>query len=239
MANPQNTGYAEHEDHFRSHFRDSYEGKGRTYGDFEPAYRSGFRYGTSGDYDSRSFGDLEPEMRRSYEKKHGEGTWGRVKDAARHAFQRGRSHRSGTAASSRSTSKTGTRTTGTHTSDDVRPKSPSGSSETASGGPDSVMREGGFDVHREAFRSHHKSTYGDSGRDFGHHEPAYRLGHRYGTSGEHRGRSFGDLEPEMRRSYEKKHGQGTWGRVKDAARHAFRHSRSRSSHSGSSRKGAA
>ena len=226
MANSKALRYADYEKHFRTHYRDTYGSHTYEYSHYEPAYRSGFRYGTSDEYAGRSFTDLEPDMRRSYEKKHGEGTWADVKEAARHAFQRGRSHRTGTGKT--------TRSQGTHTQDDVQPKSPSGSGETASGGPGSAMREGGFDTHREAYRRHHKETYGEGERDFRDRIPAYRHGHRFGTSSEHKDRKFGDLEPKMRRSYEKEHGKGTWAKVKDAVRHAFKRSRSSSSHKKSS-----
>jgi hypothetical protein len=209
MADSKPTRYADHEDRFREHFRNNYKrGESHVYGDYEAGYRSGFRYGTSDEHAGRSFDKMEPEMRRRYEREHGDARpWSEVKGAARHAFEHGRTRRSESGATF------------------------SGSGETASGGPGSAMREGGFEMHREAYRQHHRATYGESDRDFSAHEPAYRHGHRYGASGEHEGRSFDDLEPEMQRSYEEKHGTGAWAKVKDAVRHAFGNARSERSSS--------
>ena len=125
MADTRDARYADHEDYFRSHYRDTYGTGDREYSTYEPAYRSGFRYGTAHEHTGRSFDDLEPKMRRRHEEKHGEGTWGSVKGAARHAFDHGR----GLRREQPGTDKAGT-------------KSPSGSSETASGDPGSLMREG-------------------------------------------------------------------------------------------------
>lgn len=218
MADKKKVRYADHEEHFRDHFRKNYkDGESHAYGDYESGYRTGFRHGTSSEHAGRSFGDLEPEMRRRHEKEHGEGSWRKVKGAARHAFERGRSHHGSphTEGSTRSKS---------HSGDSL---ASSGSSQTASGGPGSAMREGGgFDAHREDYRRHHRETYGDEGDDFSTHEAAYRHGHRYGSAEEHRGRSYEDLEPEMRESYEQEHGRGAWSKVKGAVRHAFSRSRS-------------
>lgn len=74
-----------------------------------------------------------------------------------------------------------------------------------------------------AFREHYRTTYGED--DFSTYESAYRLGHRYGAREEHRNRTYEDLRPEMRRSYEERHGEGTFARVEDAVRHAFNRTR--------------
>lgn len=214
MADSTTARYTDHEDHFRKHFRNTYKsGESHTYGDYEAGYRTGFRYGTSREHASRDFEAVEPEMRRRYEREHGDARpWREVKGAARHAFERGRSR-----SASDTSSSTGSSVTA------------SGSRETASGGPGSAMREGGFAMHRETYRQHHRETYGEGERDFSAHEPAYRHGHRYGASSEHAGRSFDELEPEMQRTYEEQHGTGAWAKVKDAVRHAFGRARSRSS----------
>lgn len=138
MADTKDVRYSDHEEHFRSHHRDTFGSEGGAYGDYEPAYRSGFRHGTASDYEGRSFGDLEPEMRQRHEKKHGKGTWQKVKDAARHAFQRGRSHRS---SSHRTSGGTTSRTREKGSQEKAGTKGTSGSSQTASGDPGSAMRQ--------------------------------------------------------------------------------------------------
>ncbi len=75
--------------------------------------------------------------------------------------------------------------------------------------------------HADDFRSHYDETYGASGDEYSTYEPAYRHGHAYGSDDRYAGRDYSDVEPEMRSSYEQRHGKGTWQKVKDAARHAF------------------
>lgn len=76
------------------------------------------------------------------------------------------------------------------------------------------------------FRAHHRKTFGDtSAQGFDFYAPAYQHGFAYGTADANAGRDYATLEPDMRRSYEQEHGAGTWDKVKDAARHAFRSGR--------------
>lgn len=83
-----------------------------------------------------------------------------------------------------------------------------------------------YDAHRDDFRGHYKSHYGSAGNDYDYYEPAYRHGYSYASNDAYKGRDWNTVEPEMRRSYEERHGTGTWDKVKDAARHAFDRGRS-------------
>ncbi len=117
--------FADFNKNFRAHYRDTYAtGAGADYSSYEPAYRHGYRYGNDEEYAGRSYADLEPEMRTAYDEDRGRGTYEQHSDAVRHAFDRSRSH----------------------TDEDVSVEGPAGSSETASGDPGSVMREGGLDA---------------------------------------------------------------------------------------------
>ena len=82
-----------------------------------------------------------------------------------------------------------------------------------------------FEDAGDTYREHHRSTYGEG--DYATYEPAYRYGHRFASDKRYAGRQYSEVEPEMRRGYEERHGKGTWEKVKDAARHAFTSSRSR------------
>lgn len=75
----------------REHYNANYAGTEYDYYFYEPAYRYGYIYGASPEYQKRRFVDLENEMRRNYEEEHGEGTFEHVKEAVRHAFHRARS----------------------------------------------------------------------------------------------------------------------------------------------------
>jgi len=74
------------DDDFRRHWSTSYGGSGLTYAQYGPAYRYGAQlsYGRHGDWAS-----VEPEARRTWEEKN-PGTWDKVKDAIRYAWDRGR-----------------------------------------------------------------------------------------------------------------------------------------------------
>ncbi len=82
-----------------------------------------------------------------------------------------------------------------------------------------------FNAFRDTFRNHFRSSYGQTGQDYSLYEPAYQHGYTYATDARYRGRSYAEVEPEMQRSYEERHGRGTWEKVKDAVRHAFDSSR--------------
>ena len=67
---------------------------GRTYEEYQPAYRYGWESATSPDYRDRRFEDIESDLERGWEKAKGktrEG-WNDVKDATRDAFNRVRGH---------------------------------------------------------------------------------------------------------------------------------------------------
>lgn len=82
----------------------------------------------------------------------------------------------------------------------------------------------GFARHEPAFREHYRGTYGDS--EYGQYHSAYRMGYDYGTDARYKNREWDAVHGEIRKDYETRHGEGTWDRVKDAARHAFAKARS-------------
>lgn len=83
----------------------------------------------------------------------------------------------------------------------------------------------GYDRYAASFRSHYDATYGSSGQGFNLYEPAYRFGYEAGTSERYRGQEYRDVEPELRREYEREHGTGVWDRIKDAVKYAFQRGR--------------
>lgn len=70
----------------------------------------------------------------------------------------------------------------------------------------------------DAYRSHFEERYGYLGRDYNYYAPAYQLGSSAAT--EHSGRQWDDVEPEMRRDWERS-GKGAWEEFKDAVRHGW------------------
>lgn len=85
-----------------------------------------------------------------------------------------------------------------------------------------------FTDYSDTFRSHHETNYSDN--DYSVYEPAYRMGFDYAMKDEYASRNYGSVEPDLRRDYEKKHGEGTWDKAKDAARHAFEKARNLGHH---------
>lgn len=70
-------------DSFREHCRETY---GRDWNDYEPAYRWAFDAGRHDDYRDREFEQVEADLRREYEARHGRGGFDRVKAAVRRAY---------------------------------------------------------------------------------------------------------------------------------------------------------
>jgi len=154
-----------------------YYEKGRTYEDYQPAYRTGYegysRYGAAG----RTFDDAEPDLRKDYDThrttqgKSKGFTWDKAKYAARDAWDR----------------------------------------------VDNTVR--GNNDHDTYWRQNYASRpYYEKGRTYEDYAPAYRFGHdsysRYGSSG----RTFAQVEPDLRRDYESR--QGGAGLAWDKAKHA-------------------
>jgi sporulation protein YlmC with PRC-barrel domain len=73
------------------------------------------------------------------------------------------------------------------------------------------------------FRDYHRSTHGEAGYD--DHVPAYRYGTQSGRRSDWHGHEWDALEPEMRRDYDGRFGEGAWDRFKDSARHGFQRAR--------------
>ena len=84
-------GYADFEDDFRSHYRDTYSDL--DFADYSPAYRYGYDVAYDDRYAGRGFDDVEPDLRAAYYRRFGYPmsdniVWSRVKGAVRHAFDR-------------------------------------------------------------------------------------------------------------------------------------------------------
>lgn len=80
-------------------------------------------------------------------------------------------------------------------------------------------------AHHAPFRQHYETTYADAGRGYEAYEPAYDHGYRSGAHDDYAGRSYEDVRPALRRSYEERHGEGTFEDVKEAVRHGFHRAR--------------
>lgn len=79
----------------------------------------------------------------------------------------------------------------------------------------------GFEEHAEDFRRHFETNYAETGADYESYEPAYQFGYAYGSHEDYVGHNFKRAESQLRRDYERRHGKGTFDRVKGAVRHGF------------------
>lgn len=148
-----------------------------TYEDYQPAYRTGYegynRYRDAG----RSYHEVEPELRRSYETEHSSARvgWEDAKHAVQDAFDRVR---------------------------------------------DSSLSNSEDEYWRQQYAS---QPYYEQGLTYEAYQPAYRTGYesysRYASSG----RTFDDVEPELRSDYERNYGSTGmgWDKAKHAARDAW------------------
>ncbi|MGZ8254746.1 MAG: hypothetical protein ACXWVT_07840 [Burkholderiaceae bacterium] len=94
-----------------------------------------------------------------------------------------------------------------------------GSSTSGSGMQDVSARS--WDDHRDYFRMHHAETVGKT-TGYDEYEPAYRYGWDSGSSGRYRGRSWTEIEPELRNDWERRYPEGgAWERFKSAVRRGW------------------
>lgn len=88
----QREDYLENRDTFREHYDTTFGSRKGSYRDYEPAYQFGYAYGSHDRFSDYDYRDVEPELRRGYEERYGNGTFESVKDAIRHGYTRAQSY---------------------------------------------------------------------------------------------------------------------------------------------------
>lgn len=78
--------YPAHEGNFRTHFDSSMYAGSYTFDQYQPAYRYGYDLATNDQYHDRNWDDIEYEAR-TYWDERDPGTWERIKDAVRYAWE--------------------------------------------------------------------------------------------------------------------------------------------------------
>lgn len=89
-----------------------------------------------------------------------------------------------------------------------------------------ISAERSFDNNESTYREHFDEHFADRGT-YDDYSPAYRYGHAFGTNNRYSKRSFDEIEPELRDSYESQYGKSTFGPFRDAARYGFDSTRNR------------
>jgi hypothetical protein len=71
------------------------------------------------------------------------------------------------------------------------------------------------------FLTHYQRTFGESGSRYENYSPAYQFGARTAGQERYRGKSFNDVESDLRRDYETSNPGSSWERMKDAVRYGW------------------
>lgn len=82
------------------------------------------------------------------------------------------------------------------------------------------MTGNGWERWSNDFNTHYRSSFANTGRDYSYYEPAYRYGYGLSSRNDWRGRSWNEIEPDVRRDWESRN-QGPWEEFKDAVRYAW------------------
>lgn len=77
-----------------------------------------------------------------------------------------------------------------------------------------------YDTDVDVYREHYGTAFANSGRDYGHYEPAYRFGSRMAREDAASGLAWVDLEADAQRRWEERN-PGTWNDYGDAIRYSY------------------
>lgn len=80
---------------------------------------------------------------------------------------------------------------------------------------------GGATFDDSDFRSDFQKRYASSGGSYETYLPAYRYGYDVGSDARYKGRSFDDVESDLRTDYGRRYPNSTWERMKDAVRYGW------------------
>lgn len=78
-----------------------------------------------------------------------------------------------------------------------------------------------FNDYASDFRNDYSSYYADRGRDYSYYEPGYRYGYEIANNPDYRGQHWSQIEPQVRREWERTHPNNAWDDFKDSIRHAW------------------
>ena len=86
-----------------------------------------------------------------------------------------------------------------------------------------VERMGGATADYDAdFRNDFKTRYGSTpNARYETHAPAYQYGYRMGSDQQYRGRRWEEVEPDLRRDYERSYPNSKWEQMKDSVRYGW------------------
>jgi uncharacterized protein (TIGR02271 family) len=80
---------------------------------------------------------------------------------------------------------------------------------------------GGIGSYTDDFRNDFQTRYGTSGGSYEDYEPAYTYGYTAANDPRYQGRSWDDVESDLRNDYGRRYPNSTWERMKDAIRYGW------------------
>jgi uncharacterized protein (TIGR02271 family) len=80
---------------------------------------------------------------------------------------------------------------------------------------------GDWATHRDDYRRHYDTIPARTRGEWSSLEPAYQYGHRMAHDPRYRGKSWSQVEADMRANYEREYPSSTWDRAKDAVRYSW------------------
>jgi len=89
------------------------------------------------------------------------------------------------------------------------------------GGTGRTRAQSDWNSIQDDFRREHDRTYAGQNASFDDYAPAYRHGYESAQSDTYRGRSWEDVEPNLRSDWERRNPGSTWERMKDAVRRGW------------------
>lgn len=82
-------------------------------------------------------------------------------------------------------------------------------------------RQAGGDYDDTDFRNDFQTRYGASGGSYDTYAPAYRYGYQMASDPRYQGRSYDEVESELRSDYTGRYPEGTWDKMKDSVRYGW------------------
>jgi hypothetical protein len=80
---------------------------------------------------------------------------------------------------------------------------------------------GDVTAYESDWRQHYATTMAGSSATYEEYAPAYQFGQRMAEQAQYRGRPFNEVEPELRREYEREYPGNTWDRMRESIRYAW------------------
>lgn len=117
--------------------------------------------------------------------------------------------------------RTGGSTSGRTTTNAGGPASVAGSPAYPNTGSAGTTAGTGFGAYDEDFQRHYQSAYGTSGESYDTYRPGYNYGSEMANDPRYKGRSWNEVESDLRSDYGRRYPNSTWDRMKDSVQYGW------------------